>query len=98
MVAFAVNVAEVATPEALVVAVLMLPANVPLAPLPGAAKVTTTPATGLLPASFTVAISGGAEADSFAALSRVAPVCALLAAAPALFVSAKVAVSAPAVA
>src|SRR6266478_2173976 len=51
----AVNIAEVATPLALVTAVFTPPANVPLAPVcAGAVNVTVTPETGLLPASFTV--------------------------------------------
>lgn len=64
----AVNVAEVATPRALVVAVFTPPANVPLAPLAGAVKVTTTPLTGLLPASVTVTTKGAAKAVLMAAL------------------------------
>src|SRR6266852_4856725 len=64
-VAFAVNVVDVATPlpfvgGAVVVAVPF--ANVPLAPLPGAVKVTTTPLTGLFPASVTVATIGAVNA------------------------------------
>jgi hypothetical protein len=51
----AVNVTDVATPLAFVVAVFTPPANVPLAPLPGAVNVTVTPETGLLDASLTVA-------------------------------------------
>jgi hypothetical protein len=50
-----VNTAEVATPLPFVIAVLTPPANVPLAPLPGAVNVTVTPGTGLLEASLTVA-------------------------------------------
>ena len=70
--AFAVNAAEVAIPEALVVAVVRLPANVPLAPVVGgAAKVTTTPETGLPPESFTVATSGEANAVLIVALCGV---------------------------
>jgi len=57
-----VKVAEVATPLALVVAVFTPPANVPLAPLPGAVNVTTTPLTGLFPASVTLATRGAAKA------------------------------------
>src|SRR5215470_15871855 len=53
----AVKTAAVATPDAFVVAVVTPPANVPLAPLPGAAKVTVAPLTGLLNESFTVACS-----------------------------------------
>jgi hypothetical protein len=68
VVLFAVNVAEVATPEALVTAVLTPPAKLPLAPLPGALNVTVTPLTGLLPESFTVATNGAANAVLIAAL------------------------------
>jgi hypothetical protein len=64
----AVNVADVATPLALVVAVFKPPANVPLAPLAGGVKVTTTPFTGLLPASVTVAVNGAANAALMVAL------------------------------
>jgi hypothetical protein len=52
---FAVNTAAVATPLVFVVAVFTPPANVPLAPDPGAVNVTTTPFTGLPKASVTVA-------------------------------------------
>ena len=52
------NAAEVATPLALVVAVLTPPANVPVAPDVGALKVTTTPLTGFEWLSTTVATSG----------------------------------------
>ena len=88
-VALAVNTADVATPLALVVAVFTPPANVPLAPLAGALNVTTTPLTGLLPASFTVATSGAANAVLIVALWGVPLVAAMLAAAPAVFVNAK---------
>src|ERR1700730_2574821 len=54
-VAFAVNIAEVAIPLAFVVAVFSPPAKLPLAPLVGAVNVTSTPLTGLFPASITVA-------------------------------------------
>ncbi len=67
-VAFAVNVAEVAIPLAFVVAVFTPPANVPLAPLVGAAKVTSTPLTGLFPASVTVATKGAVNAVLIGAL------------------------------
>jgi hypothetical protein len=52
---FAVNTTAVATPPVLVVAVFTPPANVPLAPDPGAVNVTTTPPTGLPKASVTAA-------------------------------------------
>ena len=54
---FAVKIAAVAIPCAFVVAVFTPPANVPLAPLAGAAKVTVAPLTGLFVESFTVACS-----------------------------------------
>ena len=63
--------ADVAIPLALVVAVFKPPANVPLAPLTGAVNVTSTPLTGLLPASFTVATKGAANAVLIAALCGV---------------------------
>ena len=53
----AVNVGAVATPCEFVVAVFS-PANVPLAPLAGAVKVTDAPLTRKPLASFTVACSG----------------------------------------
>ena len=71
MVAFAVNVDEVASPLVLVVAtqsydggwpVQEAEANVPLAPLDGAAKVTETPDTGLPFVSVTSASNGLANA------------------------------------
>jgi hypothetical protein len=94
-VALAVNVADVATPLAFVVAVFTPPANVPLAPLAGGVKVTTTPLTGLFPESVTVATNGAANAVLIAALCGVPLVAVTLAAAPALFVSAKLADVAP---
>ncbi len=65
---FAVNVAEVAIPEALVTAVVTPPANVPLAPPPGAANVTVTPLSGLDPESFTMTTSGAPNAALTAAV------------------------------
>ena len=96
-VAFAVNVEDVATPLAFVVAVVIaVPfANVPLAPLPGAENVTTTPPTGLLPASVTVATSGAPNAVLIGALCPDPLVTVTFAAAPAVFVSAKFAEVAP---
>jgi len=94
-VALAVNTAEVATPLAFVVAVFTPPANVPLAPLPGGVKVTTTPLTGLFPASVTVATSGAAKAVLIVALCPEPLVAATLAAGPVLFVSEKFADVAP---
>ena len=78
-VAFAVKMAAVATPLALVVAVVNPPANVPLAPVPGAANVTTTPLTGLLPASFTVAVNWFANAVPIMMVCGVPPVAEILA-------------------
>ena len=91
------NVEDVATPLALVVAVVVaVPfANVPLAPLPGAVNVTVTPLTGLFPESVTVACSGAANAVLIAALCGVPPVAVTLAAAPARLVSVKFAEVAP---
>jgi len=85
----AVKVADVATPLAFVVAVLTPPANVPLAPLPGAVNVTTTPLTGLFPASVTVTTRAAAKAMLTVALWPDPLVTATLAAAPAVFVSEK---------
>ncbi len=83
--------AAVATPEAFVVAVATPPANVPLAPLPGAAKVTVAPLTGLLKESFTVACSWVPKAVLTAALCGVPAVAVMLAAAPAKLVNEKLA-------
>ena len=82
---FAVNVEDVATPLAFVVAVVeVVPfANVPLAPLPGAVNVTTTPLTGLLNESFTVACSAAPNAVFTVELCGVPPVAVTLAGAPA---------------
>jgi hypothetical protein len=92
---FAVKTTDVATPLALVVAVLTPPAKVPLAPLAGGVNVTTTPLTGLLPASVTVATKGAANAVLIAVLCPEPLVTATLAAAPALFVREKFAEVAP---
>jgi hypothetical protein len=68
-----VNTAEVAIPDALVVAVFTPPAKVPAAPLAGAVNVTVTPLTGL-PAEFrTVAAKGPAKAVLTLALCGVPP-------------------------
>src|SRR5713101_4084403 len=84
-VAFAVNVVEVATPlpfvgGAVVVAVPF--ANVPLAPLPGAVKVTTTPLTGLFRESLTVACSCVTNAVLIVALCGVPAVAVMVEAVP----------------
>src|SRR5215472_6308295 len=94
-VALAVKVAEVATPLAFVVAVFTPPANVPLAPDAGGVNVTTTPLTGLLPLSVTVATNGAANAVLIVALCPEPLVAATFAAAPAVFVRTKFADVAP---
>src|SRR5262249_11048511 len=71
------------------------PANVPLAPLPGAVNVTTTPLTGLFPASVTVATNGAPNAVLIGALCPDPLVTATLAAGPTVFVSEKFAEVAP---
>jgi len=75
----AVNGAE-AIPDAFVatimVAVLLL--NTPDAPDPGAVKVTFTPATGLLPASFTVTANAFAKAVLMVADCGVVPAFAVI--------------------
>src|SRR3954447_14241075 len=86
---FAVSSTVVATPLALVTAVVTLPANVPLAPVAGAANVTVTPGSGLLPASFTVACSRVANAVPMGVTCGVPAVAEIVAAAPAVFESAK---------
>ena len=77
--ALAVNGAE-ATPDALVattiVAVLLL--NIPEAPAAGAVKVTFTPDTGLLPASFTVTASAFENAELIGVLCGVVPTLAVI--------------------
>jgi hypothetical protein len=71
VVAFAVKVGDVATPDELVIAVFTPPANVPLAPEAGALNVTVTFASGLLLASRTVATRGEENAVLIAALCGV---------------------------
>jgi hypothetical protein len=78
----AVNVAEVATPLALVTAVFSPPAKVPLAPLVGAAKVTVTAFTGLFEASRTVTCKAVPNAVLIVALCGVPAVAVTLAGAP----------------
>jgi hypothetical protein len=96
-VAFALNAADVATPLAFVVAVFTPPTNVPLAPLPGAVNVTTTPLTGLFPASVTVATNGAPNAVLIVALCPDPLVTTTLAAGPAVLVNEKFAEVAPVV-
>ena len=76
----AVNTGEIATPDALVsaVAVLPPPANDPLGPVAGAVNVTGVPTTGL-PPIVTVAIRGPANAVFVAALCGVPPVAVIIA-------------------
>jgi hypothetical protein len=92
---FAVKAADVATPLAVEVAVFTPPANVPLAPLPGGVNVTSTPPTGLFPASVTVATNGAAKAALIAALCPEPLVTVTFAAGPARLVREKFAEDAP---
>ena len=78
----AVNAADVATPEAFVVAVFAPPANVPEAPLLGAANVTDTPLTPPPLEFFTVTTSGFAKAVPTVAVCGV-PLVAVIELAPA---------------
>ena len=83
---------DVATPKLLVwvVTVVPPPAKVPLAPLPGAEKVTLMPApTRLLDASRTVALSGEAKAELTGVLWPEPTEATIEAGAPAVFVIAK---------
>src|SRR5260370_895185 len=96
-VAFAVNVARVATPLPCLVAVFPPPATVPLSPLPGAVNVAHTPLTGLFPASVTVATKGAVNAVLIAALCPDPLVTTTLAAGPTVLVSEKFAEVAPVV-
>lgn len=82
----AVNVPDVAIPEALVTAVLE-GEKAPLAPLIGALKETLAPFTGLPPASFTCTTRGAAKAVFAAALCGVPLIAIMVAGGPALFVS-----------
>ena len=82
-----------ATPVAFVVAVA--DDNAALALDPGAANVTVTPLNGLFPASRTVTCSGDTNAVLIAVDCGVPPVAVIEAAAPAVLVSAKVALNAP---
>ena len=97
MVPFAVKGAE-ATPDAFVattmVCVLLLKS--PDAPVPGDVKVTLTPETGLLPASFTVTAKALAKAVLIAADWGVVPALAVIDdGAPTVFVSEKLTVVRP---
>src|SRR5581483_3468639 len=89
----AVMAAEVATPDAFVVAVLTPPAKVTLAPVgAGAVNVTVAFGTGLPPASVTVATSALANAVLTCALCPLPLVATIFAAAPTVLVSEKLAV------
>jgi hypothetical protein len=99
---FAVKGADVATPLAFVVAVLVfdaVSANVPLAPVAGALNTTTAPLTGFWPLSTTVTTIGAAN-EVFTMTPCDAPlVAAIVAGAPVVFVRLKLAgVAAPEVA
>ena len=89
--ALAVNAADVATPEELVVAVFRPPAKVPDAPLVGALNVTVTPLTAFPLESFTVTLNRLAKAVPTGALCGVPPVAVIAAGLPDWLVSAKVA-------
>jgi hypothetical protein len=86
-----VNVVEVATPLALVVAIVVFVpfAKVPLAPEAGAVNVTVTPLTGFEPLSSTVATRSAANAVSIVALCGVPLVAMIDAGAPTMFVRLK---------
>jgi hypothetical protein len=90
---FALNAADVARPDAFVVAVFAPPAKLPLAPLLGAVNVTTTPLTGFPPASATVTTRGARNAVLSFWLCGVPLVAVMLAGGPSVFVSEKFAVA-----
>ena len=85
------NAADVATPDAFVVAVFTPPANVPEAPLLGAVNVTVTPLTPVPLEFSTVATSGLANAVLIVAVCGVPLVAVIEAGLPAWLVSAKLA-------
>ena len=89
----AVNVDAVAIPLEFVVAFTLVElfANLPLAPLPGAVKVTVAPLTGLPPESFTVACSAVVNAVLMVALCPEPAVAVMLAGDPAVLVKLKLA-------
>ena len=89
-VVFAVNVADVATPAAFVVAVFTPPANVPLGPVEGAVKVTVSPPRAVPLASLTVTTSG-AKAVPLVTLWGVPLVAVMDPGVPAVLVKTKVA-------
>src|SRR4029077_4397543 len=86
------KVGAVAVPVASVVAVAVAPppVNVPLAPVLGAVKGTTTPDTALPPLSVTLA-ANGANAEVTGRLCGVPEVAVMVAAGPAVFVREKAA-------
>ena len=90
-VAFAVNTADVAKPDAFVTDVFAPPAKLPLAPLAGAVNVTFTPLTGLPAESLTVAESLAAKAVLIAADCGVPLAATMDAAVPPVFVRLKLA-------
>ena len=94
---FAVNTGDVAIPCAFVtpVAVFPLPANVPLAPVKGAVKVTVAPLTKLPPASVTVAWNTAGYGALIVILCGVPAVAAILDGVPAWLVNAKLTVALP---
>src|SRR5271170_2789383 len=75
----ALNTCDVATPWAFVMPVVPEQAKVPLAPLVGGLNVTSTPDTGLLSASCTVATRGLAKFLLTVALCGVPPVVVMVA-------------------
>src|SRR5581483_10304694 len=90
---FAVNVGATAMPLFPVVAFADItpPGKVPLAPLPGAVKVTDTPLTGFPPASVTVARRAVVNAVPAVVLCGVPPEATIPAGEPAVFVKLKLA-------
>ncbi len=79
------NVADVATPDAFVVAVFAPPAKIPLAPVLGAVNLTVTLLSGFPLASVTVATSGALNAVSSFALCGVPLVAVIFAGGPGAF-------------
>jgi hypothetical protein len=91
---FAVNAAEAATPLALLIAVVTLvplSANVPLAPVDGAVKVTVAPLIRFWPLSTTVTTSGAGNMALMGALCGVPLVAVIATGAPAVLVRLKLA-------
>jgi hypothetical protein len=80
-----------ATPLEFVTAVFVPPANVPLAPVAGGAKVTVAPGVTLPKLSLTVTTNGNAKAVVTFAVCGVPLVTAICAGGPGVFVSAKLA-------